>query len=111
MVDSDFYRFLMSDTISGGRKRMRRVYDLEALHQCTKCGEFKPLKQFYRAGPEQKGSGRSSQCRKCSLARQKFRRFKDYGITEDWIEQKVKEQNGLCAICKSPERAHDKQSL
>lgn len=30
---------------------------------------------------------------------------KNYGVTLDWYNQKLKEQNGVCAICKEPETA------
>lgn len=34
----------------------------------------------------------------------KYRWKRDYGVTPEWFEQKLKEQNGKCAICRLPPR-------
>jgi hypothetical protein len=82
---------------------------------CSRCGTEKELSEFYR--DKRRKNGRSSWCRLCWVAFAKQRRDakgprgrKDedlrllYGITIQDYERMLREQNKVCAICKSKER-------
>ena len=81
---------------------------------CTKCKNERSLDEFYRDA--RRPDGRSYWCRECWVAFAKQRRDakgprgrKDedlrllYGITIQDYDRMLKEQNKVCAICKSKE--------
>jgi hypothetical protein len=99
--------------------------------QCSKCGEQKPLDQFYKASRNK--DGRTNDCGDCrreyNLARyhrekstgnpernakrrkrKSYRSYslrKRYGITVEQYDQLVAKQNNRCAICQQPEQQTD----
>lgn len=96
---------------------------------CTKCKTEQPDENFPRAYSQVKGKkytegkrrGRSSHCKICVYSRTKNwskinpKKYKDglrkrhlrnkYGITPQQYEQKLKIQNGRCAICNCDENS------
>ena len=80
-----------------------------ASKKCSKCGEEKVASEFYLS-PNVK-SGLSSQCKECSgiaaKARYSLDRVRElrlpqmYGITVEEYNQRLKDQDGKCAICGS----------
>ena len=88
------------------------------MKKCTQCKTLKTLDLFHK-NPSS-SDGRASWCKKCQhellkkqrqdpKMKEKFKiyRFrslirKRYGITEDQYYQMLKEQNGVCCICKLP---------
>lgn len=101
------------------------------MKQCSKCGEQKPLDEFYRASRNK--DGRTSDCGDCrreyNLARyhreketgnpernakrrkaKSYRSYslrKRYGMTVEDYEALAESQEYLCAICGKPERQTD----
>ena len=88
---------------------------------CTRCGETKPIGEFYRL----KERWTYYLCRQCSSEvgqqRRKLRdekglrgyerlmyRCNKVGVTVDWYQQKEREQSGVCALCGKPESHHVK---
>lgn len=86
---------------------------------CTKCKINKPLTDFFKRN---NGASYKSACKECMVAFRKEwgkqncekvkeylkdqwvkheRRFKRRGITKEMFLEKVKQQNGVCAICHS----------
>lgn len=81
---------------------------------CSKCKKVKPLTEFNKNRNLRLGV--QSQCRECtrqwrpsseeSILKNKERlrkwnRFKGSGFTQEDYDNKLKEQNGKCAICKT----------
>jgi hypothetical protein len=106
--------------------KVKQVVDGQ--QQCTRCGEWKPLEDFYKH--KKTKSGRNSHCKACENKRSAgFRatdRFKEweseykqtdraktairrsrrkadlkkkYGMSPDDYEAMLKKQNGVCAVC------------
>lgn len=83
---------------------------------CTRCGEDKPLTDYYV--DRQKSDGRAMRCRSCKSAaaagqyarwtpaqRQKHRERvmrSRYGISMDLVRNLYEQQEGCCAICSAP---------
>lgn len=90
------------------------------MKQCSKCYEVKPLSSFYPQGKEAK-------CRPCvsEIRRETYRRHRNvvllrvakyrkenpekirdtklrqaYGVGSDYFDAKLKEQGGVCAVCR-----------
>lgn len=99
------------------------------MKKCSKCGEIKPLTEFYKAKSQKLREGYHRWCRECArknarnwsfsergiaIRKQKQRgrtlRLK-YGVTEAWYEAQLKKQNGLCAICKDELRSNSGEPL
>lgn len=61
---------------------------------CNRCGETKPATEFCKKSNHPDGLHHT--CRSCMSARKRFAR---YGVTMEWFDQKLAEQDGRCAIC------------
>jgi hypothetical protein len=74
---------------------------------CNTCGKDKPLEEYYRKGGWPIINCQS--CRSSGKAKQDFKKkasqdfFKKYGIDYDAYDRMFTEQQGCCAICKSPD--------
>lgn len=65
---------------------------------CSKCGEAKPLDEFYVS--RAKTDGRQNYCKACCTDRQTwYRRLHMYGLTKEQFEAMLAAQDGKCAIC------------
>lgn len=83
---------------------------VDGCRQCTSCNEWKPLDQFGRRAD--RNNAPLSNCRQClaSLAQRyhggergrSMRYARKYGVSIEWYEAKLIEQNGACAICGRP---------
>src|SRR5579864_8294327 len=63
------------------------------MRQCSKCGESKPLKDFYSGW----------QCKECRYKVQRAYDLKTrYGLTLDQYEALWEKQNGMCGLCGCP---------
>lgn len=82
---------------------------------CAKCHEHKPLDDFYRQ--RSRKDGRHSYCKQCYNARKVNRKptptalrrernfLNKYGLSTQQVEQMLRDQGGVCAICRlSPKR-------
>lgn len=84
---------------------------------CTKCGQQKPLSDFYRSRRSSETSTRySSSCKQCTLARQAarvstpegsrkrhdLRLRRVYGTPVETYDALYLEQGGACAVCNTP---------
>lgn len=90
--------------------------DLISLKTCNKCRVEKPISDYYMIGPKGKKYPNYI-CKPCTIAYARGRygipevrhRTKDvhwkrrYGITRERYETMLREQGGVCAICKNPE--------
>jgi hypothetical protein len=83
---------------------------------CSKCGELKPLTEFYRDSSQKYNRHRiRSECKLCGIYRlrkserklikQRHMLRKYYGLTLDGYADKLLAQGGVCAICGLPETA------
>lgn len=84
------------------------------MRKCKKCGENKPLTQFRKSRPALNPEWRSWQCLDCKRAYNQLykqtnpEKAKDtrlrcaYGISYAEYQKMLKEQAGVCAICKTP---------
>jgi len=82
--------------------------------RCSKCKVFKPLDAFFRRSNRR--SGRESKCIECKAKIDANRwsknrmRFKEhdlerrYNLSIDEYKAMLNAQNGVCAICKQPEK-------
>lgn len=64
--------------------------------RCTSCGIVKPLTEYYR-----NKTGHRRECKICVRDKQLQ---KKYGVTLKWYTKKLKEQGGVCYICKIPSK-------
>lgn len=87
------------------------------MKQCTVCKQEKPLTEFYSYKASK--DGKAYRCKSCdndarkkwknnnpekAQLSQRVRNLKHkYGVDLDWYNQKLKEQNYCCAICKIKE--------
>jgi len=79
------------------------------MKKCYGCQVELPLDAF--GSDKSQKSNKSNYCLKCRAEKQKakrrarphvdryYRLMKKYGVTPEWYESKLKEQNGLCEIC------------
>ena len=73
--------------------------------QCSRCRKVRPVTQFPRKTSDL--SGYASQCRWCKhksyIKRNAIQKisttWRELGITWEWYEAKLEEQDGCCAIC------------
>jgi hypothetical protein len=78
------------------------------MKKCTKCKVAKPFSEFYKA--VDKKDGYRFHCKSCSKAYYQENRVekldkartRNYGITREEYDQKIKEQDNSCEICKLP---------
>lgn len=72
------------------------VSEYEKLEKiCTSCQESLPIEEF---GPHPTGKwGKNSQCRRC---KKDLRFQRKFGVGLDWVENRLKQQKGRCAMCK-----------
>jgi len=77
-----------------GRRKLPEVSE----RKCTICGEVKPLSAFHTH--KNCPCGKEYRCRTCMNIKHEDRRMrKFYGISLQQYEERLKSQNGLCAIC------------
>jgi len=91
--------------------------------RCTRCGERKPVDEFYVLNKR----WRQSRCKDClfqitiadrkahrprwAAYRQKHHMKQRYGVSAVEYERLLKEQNGVCAICKGTNPSKRRLSL
>lgn len=68
--------------------------------RCSKCGSWKPARDFYRSSREP--DGLTHQCRPCCAAQARQKTLRRYSLTEDQYEALLRAQGGVCAICREP---------
>lgn len=80
------------------------------MRQCSECGEWKPVEEFYRI--RLSTTQRRKQCISCYLKRQvDARRFRALNISSGKLERLEKRQKNRCAICRRKERLKRRLSL
>lgn len=91
------------------RRPRRQLLDWSDEKTCPACGERKPLEQFAANTTTRRGVG--SYCLPCHnrIAREErvrnhgstggYHLKRRYGVTEAQVEEMVREQGGVCAIC------------
>lgn len=116
-------------------ERLARTPPANAVKQCRKCGETKPMLSFYAHRSTR--DGRANYCMECQKAasrawtkanaehvrkrnaaadktqkRRLHRRWwlRLYNLTEEQYDQMLAAQGGVCAICKNPETALDSRT-
>jgi len=90
------------------------VHSLSPLLRCAKCGQFKPPPDFPRNKTSK--SGFHCYCKPCharqrreSLARnhggseRHYHLKRRYGIGADEVDELIRQQGGLCAVCRKRE--------
>ena len=84
--------------VGGAAPRARRHVEGETEKPCTKCGEVKPLDEFW-AEPRNR-SGRHSACKVCMAASLRNSALvRKYGITAEDYDHMLAAQEGKCPIC------------
>lgn len=69
---------------------------------CIKCGNEKPIKEFYKRGSARRGV--DTACKTCRNVRMRIlQRYREFGMTEEDHTKMLSEQNGVCAICGKPD--------
>jgi hypothetical protein len=65
---------------------------------CIKCGESKPLSEFYKNIVNR--DGKHHRCKKCMIDYQGTRHYRvKYNMTREDRQNLIDQQNGQCAIC------------
>jgi hypothetical protein len=73
-------------------------YRTETTKRCSACQVFKPYEDFFIARASK--DGRANLCKDCKRERQRLNKWlRTHGLTLEEYEQKLEEQNGVCAIC------------
>jgi hypothetical protein len=67
------------------------------MKNCTKCGEQKPLSEFYKDNSRK--DQRQTKCKPCHEKAKVKSRLGAYGLTPDTYQQLFKIQNNCCDIC------------
>ena len=97
-------------------KRQRAIALLaEGKKNCRRCGETKPLDDFYSRPFSEQRDGREGRCKECAKALtaawgaanterkrmgdRRRRLKKQYGITSEQYDEMLSAQNGRCACC------------
>lgn len=96
-----------------GRK-VRTVFEVvDGKLECSTCHEVKPTDAFYKHKTTR--SGFATQCKSCIQGAMSAARSEDnrpfrgkalkhsYNITIDQYEEMLREQGGVCAVCRRPE--------
>lgn len=77
--------------------------------ECCICSTVKPIDNFYKE--KSMASGYQCICIPCAIIRKRSAHMvRTYGLTQEEYDQKVIEQDGVCAICKKTETALRKTS-
>ena len=64
---------------------------------CSACTKDLPITEFNRQAKSV--DGYQHYCRECQRTHKRWIR---YGVTTEWVEQKMEEQSGCCAVCAVP---------
>ena len=68
------------------------------MKSCIKCGESKPLSEFYKH--PYKKDGKQSHCKTCMIETTSTRQYRvKYNMTREDRDSMIKSQNYQCAIC------------
>ena len=101
-----------------GKTIYRCLYPVEE-KTCTCCGNLKLLSDFYKR--KNRPSGYLSECKTCTIARNKSRyegardeindrrAAKTYGLTYEEVVQMRESSNGICQCCGRPGLHHHKR--
>jgi hypothetical protein len=72
------------------------------MKRCSRCGEEKPLSEFYK--DRSKSNGLKSCCKAChGVADRKCGLARTFGLTLEQYDGMLQQQGGVCDICKRPE--------
>ena len=87
-------------------KSVRRPREVPAGHKhCLQCDKTKPHDQWSRATRTK--DGLATACKTCMAARGRRDYFKrTYGLTEERLQELLRAQRGVCAICLGPGPEH-----
>ena len=68
------------------------------MKSCIKCGETKPLSEFYKHATNK--DRKQSYCKKCMIETTSTRQYRvKYNMTREDRQNLIDQQNGQCAIC------------
>jgi hypothetical protein len=104
--------------INGHTRRGKPDYPIvDGRKQCAKCGEWKPVSEFYKR-PENGPNSYRGACKACQRPmnnrntkayynrhkdktefRNRFRRIAQHGLTQERYDELFAAQHGKCAIC------------
>lgn len=92
------YRFkrIYGDVNYNGQTRYMNPVEERTEKVCILCGMLKPIKEFPNRGPKANNKTKN-ECKKCF---NDYSRMRKYGVTKEWYEAKLKENGGVCPICK-----------
>lgn len=85
----------------GGRV-YKQLAKTETEKQCRICEKMKPYSEY--AGRDLRTKKKESYCSECKKFMGSERVLKKYGLTVDSYMELFRNQNGICKICKKPEK-------
>ena len=101
-----------------GKPAHNRIIDENGNRTCSKCGETKPLTDFYKTGKGERRHGSCKTCFKAKVAADKDPvRLRDlslqrlYGITSEDYDEILESQGRVCGKCKRSPPDHRKKFL